>query len=268
MKLSEIVIPPSNFLIYGAPGCGKTAFVCTLGKYAEVYDFDRGLETCLHLNDKYKSIRAEIDVANVYYDLDLSNPRQWVKFKNDIYTKTLPGIKNGKYKNKFIIIDSLTRMFDHALFFVMKASGKVLTGEQLPKVELQHWLLAFNEIKAVVGALCAADTSIVLTAHRNKVFEGEGNAARRYIELGVSGRNMQDWMAAQFSEFWHMYVSEVGQGKLAYKLQTKQSPTAEARSRLGVEDRVDVSQVGFLELISRYGVYTDLAKEQARQLAS
>jgi len=236
MKLSEITTRAPKILLIGQFGTGKTAFACTLGKYAQVLDLDEGLLTCLNLNDRFKSDRAEIDVISCYEE-DAKTPKGFDKAMNAL-ENVMKEIKLGKYPYKALIIDGFTNLAEFAMRKAMALDGKL---DSQP--EIQHWGARDVILEKFLIRLKALPILVVLIAHT--MYQEVGGSSVEV--LACKGKSLPPNIPTKFDEVWRCDV--FGQ---EFRLRTIRSTSQPARSRLNVPDKIQMD-LGMIEILKQSG---------------
>jgi hypothetical protein len=246
MKLSELPSKPPKILLYGEVGAGKTALGLTLGENCQVIDMDDGLKTGLTLKDDWLETRKKVDVKQ-YFETDPAKKAEaFTKMKQYVYS--IPQeIQAKRYPFQALLLDSLTTFGDSAVAYVMANSGKI---GQNP--EIQHWGLAFTEIKNVLAVLRTLPIVVVLIAHEQSKTTGKGQDAETKLEIAIPGKNLPSQICRYFDELWYLKAVPVQQGKRQYVLKTISDAFLTARSRSQLPDRTD-TKVGMWELIKLLG---------------
>jgi len=238
MKLSEIDRPAPNILIYGQVGCGKTALALTLGERAQVIDMDGGLRTGIKLKDVFTEARMSVDVKQFLEKEPHRIATSFGKCKTCVIS-----IANQCNKNTYpfdaLILDSLTVLAESALNYVLSNSsnlGKSPTQNQ--------WMLAFNEIKQVLGIIKALPIPTIVIGHEQIKTVGDEDR----MQLAVSGKNLPTQITREFDEVWYMRAKPAGQGKCNYVIQTLADGVIEARSRDCLPNHTNV-KIGMWKLL-------------------
>lgn len=239
MKIGDAKLSPPKLLIYGPAGAGKSALMYTLGARIKVFDFDRGWNTALKLQDEHTKRRQEVELAGPvidgqpmgYVDANPKSPKAWFAFKTDLIA--LAGSiqsSGGKSPYQAYGFDSLTTMFECALRFIMGNGGDSFGAPQI-----QHWGLAFTEVLNMMSIIRTLPGVVVLIAHEQRDVikrTPTDKDGQQIIEIGIPGKNMPGKIPSYFDEFWYMdTVPGVG-NKLERRLQTCKDMLVGARSRL------------------------------------
>lgn len=240
MKVSDIQEKPPHILLWGGVGTGKTALALTLGERAEVIDFDDGLKTGSTLKDKFYDQRRLATVTQFIEKEPQKRATVFQKGKEHIY-KISDQLNAGKYPFDALVIDSLSSLADAAVRQIMGNSGN---PDGVPQI--QHWGLAFNEIKNVFGVIRSMRIPVIVIGH-----DQEGKEEGK-IELAINGRKLPSQLTRYFDEVLYMRVKAEGGGKYKYVVQTKNDARVECRSRANLDNMTDTSD-GMWDLIARMG---------------
>lgn len=254
MKVGDLVdLGPPRILLYGEVGAGKTALSLTLGERAQIADLDGGVRTGVSLKDDFTSHRKAVDLRTFPEPEPHKKATVFAKFKNYVYG--LGGdIQRKTFTYDALIIDSLSALADSAVHYIMSNSGKT---EGNP--ELQHWGLAFTEIKNVLAVARSLPIVLVVTAHEQVKSIGKGDSKEDKLEIALPGKNLASQICRYFDEIWYLRVRPSGGGKSQYLIQTRGNGAILARSRGGLADMTD-TKVGMWELIRQIG-YVPPTKE-------
>lgn len=246
MKLTELPSKPPNVLIYGEVGTGKTAFLETLGERVEILDCDDGLRSGLKIDDKWKPERLKIEAKQFLEPTPGSRAVAFSQIKKYVYALE-PEIVAKRFKPQILALDSLTTFADAALNYIMYNSNKL---GQAP--EIQHWGLAFNEIKNVLGVMKSLPIPVVLIAHEQVKTVGKGTDKEDRFEIAIQGKNLPSQITRYFDEIWYFKAKPDGGGKFKRVLQTVSDNLKVARSRACLPNEVDTS-VGMVEIFKMIG---------------
>jgi len=239
-EMFENQSPPPKILLYGEVGSGKTVLALTLGEGTQVIDCDLGLRSGFSVKDEFTSARRAVDVKQFR---ETSLPRSAVAFAKcketifDIATQC----NQNRYPYKAIILDSLTVFAEQAMNFILGNASKIGKNP-----EIQHWGMAFGEIKMVLGVLCSLPIPVVVIGHDQIKMVGETSK----LELAISGKNMPAQVTRLFDEVWYMRAS--GGTKKKYTIQTDNNSVIVARSRSCIPNMTDTS-IGMWKLLELMG---------------
>jgi len=246
MKLHELQPKPPKILLYGDLGTGKTALALTLGEGTLVLDMDDGLLTGKNLNDGFTKQRQNVEVKQFFED----NPQKTATAFSRLKAYVV-GLANDFSAKKIfyraIVVDSLSSLAEAAVAQVMSNSGRV-GGTP----EIQHWGIAFSEIKQVIGIIRTLPVPVVLIAHEQTKSIGTGVNKEDKLEIAVSGKNMASQIARYFDEIWYMRARPSGGGKNRYVIQTTGDGKIPCRSRACLPNDLDTT-VGMWEIIKQCG---------------
>lgn len=246
MKVSDLQQKAPKILLYGPIGTGKTALALTLGARAQVMDMDDGLMTGVKLEDKWTAERRAVDVVQFLETQPHKKAEAFAASKRHVLDVANQCVA-GKYPFDALIIDSLSAMAENALNYIMANSGQL---NQQPQI--QHWGLAFSEIKQVVAVLRTLPLVVVLIAHEQIKTIGTGPTAETKLEIAIQGKNLPQQIARYFDEIFHIRAKPAGGGKFSYIIQTKSDDKIEARSRMQIPNHTDTS-IGMWELVRLMG---------------
>ena len=236
MKLSELVQNRApKILLYGEVGAGKTALALTLGAKALCVDMDDGLKTGVSIKDNFSSERLQVEVRQFPEPEPQKRAVSFMAVKKFIYG--LPAeIQAKRWPYEALIIDSLSSLADAAVRYIMSNSSRL---DDTP--EIQHWGLAFNEIKNVMNVIRTLPCAVVLIAHEQVKSIGKGNNKEDKLEIAISGKNLPSQITRYFDEVWYMRARNVGGGKRQYVVQTVGDDVVAARSRSCLPNLTDTS---------------------------
>lgn len=256
MKLSDLSLSsPPRVLLYGELGTGKTALALTLGSRAQIHDLDGGLRTGLTLKDSFTSERLAVDVKQFFEPEPQKRAVVFQQYKTFIYGLTSDAAK-GSWPYNALILDSISAFAWSAVSNVMANSGRL---GQNP--EIQHWGLAFTDIKNVIAVIRSLPCVVIVLGHEQSKSIGEGAAKKDKIELAIPGKNMVSEVGRLFDEIWHIRAKPAGGGKFSYILQTKSDGVTVARSRSNLPDGTDTA-CGMWKLLEMCGYRPPERKEK------
>lgn len=246
MKVSELKSKPRHICIYGEVGCGKTALALTLGERAIVLDLDEGLLTGISLKDSFRDARMAVTVKQFLESEPQIRATVFPRVKSYIYG--IPrDIKSGNFPYDALIIDSLSAFADSAVQMVMANSGNIGKNP-----EIQHWGLAFTEIKNVLNVVRTFPIVVVLIAHEQIKLIGKPPNQDMRLELAIPGKNLPSQVARYYDELWYLRTRQVGQGKIQRVLQTSSTEAIAARSRSCLPNLTDTA-CGMWKLLEMTG---------------
>lgn len=246
MKVSELVNRAPKILLVGDVGTGKTALTLTLGEALQVIDIDNGLATGNNLIDKFTSERKKVDVKQFLEPDPTKSATVFPAVKAYIYS--LPGaIKRGEYQFKVLAIDSLSSLAEAAIQATMANSSRIGSTP-----EIQHWGMAFNDIKNVLGVIRSLPIPVILIAHEQVKSVGTGTQKKDTLEIAIQGKNLPSQICRYYGEIWYMETREIAGGKQKYILKTVSDSIFPARSRACLENNIDTS-IGMWGLLKKIG---------------
>ncbi len=248
MKVSDLQKnePPPNILLYGEVGCGKTILALTLGEHAQVIDVDLGLRSGYSLKDEFTDARMAVDVKQFQ---ETSMPERAIAFAKtkscifDIATQC----NQHRYPFKAIILDSLTVFSEQALAYILGNANKIGKNP-----EIQHWGMAFSEIKMVLAVLTSLPIPTIVIGHEQIKTYGTGKDAVNKLELAIKGKNMPAEITRLFDEVWYMRTRMVAGGQRQYVIQTLHDGSVLARSRACLPNMTD-TKIGMWKLLEMMG---------------
>lgn len=249
MKLSELHdtrVRYPKILIYGPPGCGKTALALTLGAEAQMIDLDDGLMTGMMLKDQHTAARQSVDVIQ-FLEVEPEKALVYHKVKSYLYD-IINRANRGQWPFKYLIIDSLTMLAMASIRSVLYASS--ILGKKNP--EIQHWGMAIGDIQQILVTLRAAPFTVIVLAHDQTKTIKVGEKEENYTELAIFGKNLPSQVGAAFDELWYMIPRPVGQGKNRYLLKTMATDVVTAKSRSSLPDETDTN-LGLKPIIDKLG---------------
>lgn len=233
---------PPSILIYGPAGTGKTALVSQLSK-GYMFDFDRGMRTALTLEDKFTSLRQQIEF-DIFVDDNPRKPNSYMNAKKALYDLTTRELKKELSYNA-IIVDSLTGLCRSAQLFVQSQGDKSNpTRDPLAKMEIQNWGSLVAEVERFLTILRSFGVLTCVTAHTDQVTDEDGVVTNIFPMSATKshGLNKLLWL---FDEVWYASTSLAGQGKLNYRItgitqgkektRTRSSITTITHNDLGIE---------------------------------
>jgi hypothetical protein len=229
-----------KILIYGKPGTGKTAFSTTMADVTQVIDFDGGLLTCKSFPDKFQPQRLKL--------FEEGGPFKHVRecFEDDpskatAFNKAMSILKDiseeersGKYLPRILVIDSLTTLADFAVRAVLFNNGMLGKAPQI-----QHWGLAIISIEEFLMLVrCLRKTVVILLAHTDSdMVEGVMQA-----NIAVPGQKLPSKITSYFDEILYAKTVNGAAGKVDFVLQTRNTPSAVARTRANLPDKFNMDE--------------------------
>lgn len=254
MKVSEIIKRPPKILIYSGPGTGKTALTLTLGKRLQIIDLDDGLQCAFGLEDEFQKARLSVDVKQFLEPSPHTKATAYKRTKEYLIGVANDCIK-GQYPFPCLALDSITRLADYALNYIMYNSGCI---HQQPQI--QHWGLAIGEVRQIIALLQSLPLVVIVIGHEQIKTIGKGPAAEDKIFLGLYGTNLPLQIPGYFDEMWRIRVKQIGSGKQQFLLETQATAIADAKSRACLPTRTDL-KVGMWEILKLIGYEPKEVKE-------
>jgi energy-coupling factor transporter ATP-binding protein EcfA2 len=255
MKLGETKPRHPKILIFGPPGCGKTALAQTIGGICQtrLFDFERGWFSGLTLKDKFTSARHNVDILGPtdssgqptgFVDLNPAVPQAWVLFMKVLtdYSKSSMLLQGTKHA---WIFDSLTSMFEAAL--------RQVVGQATPQI--QHWGIAFHEMLNALAFMKSLPGVVLLLAHdqRDSIKKNKDDKdAQQIIEIAVPGKNLPSKITSYFDEVWYMNTVPAPGNRIERKLQTLKDAMIPVRSRYQLPD-MTLADRGLPEILDSVG---------------
>lgn len=180
--------PSANILIYGAPGCGKTALLSALPS-ALLLGFDPGYATA-------KTMGRKCQVRPVADERELMAGVHW--------------LADGGYKNyKWIIADGLTILQQKMTLANAKEAWEADNSKRANafQPDKPDYFKQQNALKNAVAALCDLPISVVFTAHAQI---GDADDASEWIRPHLEGREYKvgNFVCGLMSSIGYMAVRE------------------------------------------------------------
>lgn len=256
MKLSELPQSSPKIFVYSEIGGGKTALGLTLGARCQVADLEAGLTTGLKVQDNFTADRLATDIR-LFRDDDASRPGTlWPKFKAYVYG--LPKeIRDKTWNFDALFVDSFSACVESATDMIMSNSGMIGKNP-----EIQHWGLAFNEVKNVFDILISLPVVLLVSGHEEIKTIPKGKSVstagkeKEDVEyrLGVAtpGKNLASQILRKFDEVWYMRARPAGGGKFEYVVQTSKDAVIAAKSR-GCLPNMTNTNIGMWKLVEMLG---------------
>ncbi|KKN02952.1 hypothetical protein LCGC14_1112490 [marine sediment metagenome] len=244
-KLSEIEIGPKKILLYGEPGCGKTAFALTLGEKALYADFDQGLQTGTTLQDKFTKDRGNVEVVT-FYNTNPNLVESYSRFKQFVI-KLCNECRAGNVKQKVLVIDSLTSMIDASMYTILSNSGHLEKPPTISEYGLRH-----TDILNVFRILKATNIHVIYLAHVFVYMEGGLNQAEQLKRrIFIQGAKLEPNITTYFDEIWYMQSKEGGSKR---SIKTLNTGALLARTRSNLPKEVDTDDISLVELFEKLNV--------------
>jgi hypothetical protein len=222
MKLEDLQVKAPKILLYGPPGSGKTALALTVGEAGHVLDLDEGVMTGLTLDDKFKDVRRKVEV-NQFFEEDPTKGEAFAKVRAALY-KISNLCRSGDYPYRVLVLDSLTALVEYSMRSVLWNSGDVEK-----RMEIQHYGLAFQQVKNLFAIIKSLPISVIVIAH--DMVDENGN-----ILLATSGQKLPYELPRYFDEFWYAKKKPAAGGKTSFTIQTKPTHRLTCRSRFNIPD--------------------------------
>jgi len=241
MKLENAKIKPPKIILFGPYGSGKTCFSMTGGKHVQLLDMDEGVRSGFTLKDKFTSLRKEVDIIEIH-ESDPSKAMAFPKFKS--YLESIAKqCREGTYKFKVLVIDSLTNAHEYCLRMILSYSG--LMGQ---KPRIQDWMLRDIEFLNLCVLIKSLPIAVIVCAHQQVIEQDLTNVLTPWLP----GKSLPSNMFSKFDEVLYIKPYLIAGGKTDFKIQNISTSSVCARTRSNFENNLSVD-IGLIELLKLMG---------------
>ncbi len=253
MDLAKINAPPS-ILIFGPFGTFKTGLV-SQASGAYLFDFDNGMRTAWKVQDKFTSLRHQIEF-DIYQDEVYNKPAAWMRAMSKLQQFAQQNAE-GKFKYDGIIIDSLTGMIRAIQLQIMLNA----TGDAIGPFQRNHWGPMVHQVESFLTILRGIKCLKIVTAHElffeKEIKSSDGTKILRtepeYHPMSITKNHSINKLGWLFDEIWHASVS-VGAGtSLLWTLSSRSSPGLKCRTRSGFPDKYVHTETGLKGVLEKIG---------------
>lgn len=249
MKAKDIENVPPNILIYGPVGTQKTGLVSQASK-GYMFDFDGGMQIALRLQDKFTSLRHNIEF-DTYVDPNPTKPEMWMRAKKELMS-IVGMVQAGTWPFDALIIDSLTGMAKAIQLQVMCNSGGALN-----KPEIQNWGSMVNEFEAGLTLLRACNVLRLVTAHELPVERLRPKQIVPYVAyttpLSMTRPHSCTKLNWLFDEVWYTKRKLGAQGKVLFTVDGGEDDVNRSKSRRGLIRPVAINDIGLKGVLDIIG---------------
>lgn len=214
----------------------------TAGKKIQIAMTDRGgWSPARSMKDQFETVRLECDIIECYEDVKTpgSGFAKVQKAVQDVMDK----VRANTYEYPIFAIDSLTTLGDQAMRSVLHNGGKMTEYGALrvsgnsTGIEIQHWGLAMVQVENILTMLRSLPICTIVAAHEVSETVDE----RTIKSVSVIGAKLAPKLPAFFDEQWYANTKPGAGGTVDYVIQTKMTPSINAKSRNNLPDGTKTS---------------------------
>jgi len=244
MKADDLIKQkyPPKILLYGAGGTGKTALFAQ-AKNAYLMDFDGGMLTCCHTEDKFTPLRKDIEF-DIYKEVNPRTPSSWLLAKKkliDIMTKC----GKGTWEYDCLVIDSLSGLAEVAQNQVMSQCGKAMG-----KPEIREWGLIVAEVENAIAIIKSLPCLVLVTAHELPITTADGACIMKIL---APGTKLPAKIPTWFDEVWYAKARQGGANRTSYIVSGRKTSSIEARTRSGMNKDFEHTTCGLEGVLKEIG---------------
>lgn len=232
-KLTEAVGSNSflKILAYGKSGAGKTVGATTFPKPMKVADFDGKITSAANYwNEKDKKVLEEIDYENYMVTPGRNGAMSYRKFLAD-QASLESEVKNGTFKLKTYVIDSLTALADQMMLAIIAENpGLKRTEAQTPV--MQDWMIFTPHMKQLIYRVLSLPCNIVVIGH--VLTDKDESTGMISNQVSLPGK-LPDLLPKLFGEVYYCHTASTDGGKTIQHLALTRSPTDKFVTRTQIQ---------------------------------
>jgi len=242
MKLTELKNTNKiKVLVYGESGSGKTCFGAGFPTPLWVADFDGKVSSAAryHTAERISGIEYESYRAGIKDDDPIK------RFESELI-RLEDASRDGSFKYKTIMIDSVTTYADSLITYVVETNpGTTRYKAGVPV--MQDYLMLGLKFKNHIQRLLALDCNVVMVGHIQEV---QNEKTKEITNMTLLPGKLAKWMPIVFEEVYRSYVDKKPGKNRVYMLQTQSDYKYNCRSQIpGLPENVLMD-------------YSELIKEQ------